>query len=57
MAFHCAACGSPETEQQFDTCFCFVCGAETDSRGNVMPRKPQFIAKNHQEKRAAGEVF
>ena len=43
-------------EYQFNTQFCLDCGAETDSRGAVLPRKPQFIAKNHQEKRRDGEV-
>lgn len=40
---HCARCGSPDTEAQFDTIFCFACGATSDSHGNVMPDKPQWL--------------
>lgn len=52
----CAHCGSRDTEVELNTVLCLSCGEHTDTQGRPRPKHVKFIAPNHQERKAKGEV-
>lgn len=54
---HCANCGSPSGEWEFDLWFCLTCGRKTDTHGALMPPQPEFRVPTFQEAvKAAGGI-